>query len=156
MLRPATRRDLTVAAVFVGALLLFTLGVVRFGDVPGAQIVPFIPIWATFWGAADLLTAYLLLTQFSVNGIRAFIYLGSAYAFAGLLTIPYVAFFPGVFHDPTAAVAPQQVSVYLWLIFGTSSFRSSSAGIVCTIRAFASGFTTARAFISASKSPRCA
>src|SRR5581483_8161874 len=33
----------------------------------------------------------------------------------GLLTIPYVVYFPGVFHDPTAALAPQQVSVGLWL-----------------------------------------
>ncbi len=117
MLRRARKRDVASAAVFVAVLLTLTLAASRFGNVPGPVVAPFIPICATFWGAADLLTAFLLCTQFSVNGIRAFAYLGGAYAFSGLLTIPYVVYFPGLFHDPSLTPGASQVSVWLWLVW---------------------------------------
>lgn len=115
MVRPARKRDVAVAALFVAALFALTVVGARWGNRPGPAIPPFIPIAATFWGAADLLTAFLLFTQFSVNGIRAFAYLGGAYGYAGLLTIPYVAFFPGLFPDSTPSTS--QISVWLWLVW---------------------------------------
>jgi diguanylate cyclase (GGDEF)-like protein len=115
MLRRATNRDQVLAATFVVAFILLTLAASRFGRVQGPTVVPFISICATLWGAADLLTAFLLLTQFSVNGIRAFAYLGSAYAFSGVLTIPYIAFFPGLFFAMPQPAGMEQVSAYLWL-----------------------------------------
>jgi diguanylate cyclase (GGDEF)-like protein len=117
MLRRARKRDLASAAVFVAVLSALTVAASRFGDLPGPAVAPFIPICATFWGAADLLTAFLLFTQFSVNGIRAFVYLGGAYAFSGLLTIPYVAYFPGLFPDSPAGPSASQISVWLWLVW---------------------------------------
>jgi diguanylate cyclase (GGDEF)-like protein len=117
MLRRAGKRDLASAAVFVAALGALTVVASRIGNVPGPIVDPFIPITATFWGAADLLTAFLLFMQFSVNGIRAFVYLGGAYAFAGLLTIPYVVYFPGLFHDSTLGPEAAEISLYLWLVW---------------------------------------
>ncbi len=116
MLRRATRRDEFSAVVFVSILLVFTLAASRFGNVRGPEIAPFLPMCAMFWGAADFLTAFLLFTQFSVNGIRVFAYLGSAYAFSGLLTIPYVAYFPGLFRDQPPA-GTGQISGWLWLVW---------------------------------------
>ncbi len=115
MVRRARARDAAAAALFVAALLALTVAGAHWGNVPGPVIPPFIPIIATFWGAADLLTAFLLFTQFSVNGIRAFAYLGGAYAYVGLLTIPFVAFFPGLFPDGSPATS--QISVWLWLVW---------------------------------------
>jgi diguanylate cyclase (GGDEF)-like protein len=117
MLRRARKRDLASAAVFVAVLSALTVVASRLGNVQGPVVAPFIPICATLWGAADLLTAFLLFTQFAVNGIRAFVYLGGAYAFSGLLTIPYVAYFPGLFDDSSQAASAAQISVWLWLIW---------------------------------------
>ncbi len=113
--RRASRREILIATAFVAAFATLMVVAIRFGDVPGPHVTPFVPICATLWGAGDLLTAYLLLTQFSVNGLRAFAILGAAFAVPGLLTIPYVAFFPGLFFQPPVATGFQQVSAFLWL-----------------------------------------
>lgn len=117
MYRRAKRRDQIAAAAFVGLLFVFSLLVLRFGDVSAPKIVPFIPLCAVLWSAADLIAAYLLFMQFSVNGIRAFAYLGGAYAFVGLVTIPYVVYLPGVVFDSAPSIASQQVSLWLWLVW---------------------------------------
>ena len=114
MLRRATGRDQKVALAFVAVFVVFTIAASRFGDVHGPVVRPFVAIVATLWGGADLLTAFLLFTQFSVNGVRLFASLGAAYAFSGLLTIPYIAFFPGIFIATPVPVATEQVSVLLW------------------------------------------
>jgi len=115
MLRRATRRDQLAAALFVSVFVAFTFAASRFGTTPGPVVGPFVAICATLWGGAELLTAFLLFTQFSVNGVRAFAYIGAAYAVSGLLTIPYVAFFPGLFITSSLGLGPQQISAWLWL-----------------------------------------
>lgn len=80
---------------------------------PGPEIRPLIPITATIWLLADLLTAFLLLAQFYVNGIPLFGILSSAYALSGLLTLPYVAFFPGQFGTGVRSPSDQQISIVL-------------------------------------------
>jgi diguanylate cyclase (GGDEF)-like protein len=114
MLRQATKRDVAVAGLLVSVLCGATLASWHLGRVQWPTLLPFIPISATLWCTADLLTAFLLLTQFSVNGIRAFAFLGAAYAYTGLMTIPYVIFAPALFFaEPSVAMG--QMSTYLWL-----------------------------------------
>ncbi|HWT04891.1 MAG TPA: MASE4 domain-containing protein, partial [Xanthomonadales bacterium] len=117
MLHQATRRDQVVAAVVVAAFAVLTVATSRFGSVQGPVVKPFVPICATLWAGAELLTAYLLFTQFSINGVRAFAYLGAAYACSGVLTIPYVAFFPGLFFNPSPGTGAEQISAWLVLIW---------------------------------------
>ncbi len=114
---PATARTRMVAGVFVAVFLALTLLAARFGSVAGPELRPLLPISATLWGAAELLTAYLLLTQFAVNGVRAFLVLGSAYAITGLLTIPYLIYFPGLFGPAQVSLGDEQVSASLWLVW---------------------------------------
>ena len=114
MLRRATKSDQQIALAFVAVFVVFTVAASRFGDVHGPIVRPFVTIVATLWGGADLLTAFLLFTQFSVNGVRLFASLGAAYAFSGLLTIPYIAFFPGIFLATPVSIATEQISVLLW------------------------------------------
>jgi diguanylate cyclase (GGDEF)-like protein len=89
----------------------------RFGMHQGPVIRPFVPITATVWALADLLTAFLLAAQFFVNGSPLFGILASGFAFSGLLTIPYVAAFPGLFQTGELSVADQQISIVLWAIW---------------------------------------
>ena len=48
--------------------------------------------------------------------MRAFLFIAAAYAVTGLLTIPYLAWFPGVFlmHP---SLGNEQVSVWLWIVW---------------------------------------
>lgn len=114
---PSTRRTRITAMVFVAIFIGFTLGAARFGAVQGPIVFPVVSISASLWGAAELLTAYLLLAQFAVNGVRAFLVLGAAYAISGLLTIPYLAFFPGLFLPANMSAGTEQISVTLWALW---------------------------------------
>ena len=114
-LRRATRHEQTAAAFFIGLFALFTFVSSFYAGVQGPVVPTFIPIAATLWGGAELLTAYLLLTQFSVNGVRAFAYVGAAYGISGLLTIPYIVYFPGVFMSSAQGNGMDQVSIWFWL-----------------------------------------
>lgn len=104
-----------VSAIIVAALLLLvTLIAARFGDLQGPVIPAFVPICATTWIIADLLTALLLYTQYSVTGALGFLVIASAYTITGLLAIPYLFAFPGVF---TEHLEVGQVSVWCWTIW---------------------------------------
>jgi diguanylate cyclase (GGDEF)-like protein len=92
----------------------------RFGLHQGPIVRPLVPITATVWALADLLTAFLLAAQFFVNGSPLFGILASGFAFSGLLTIPYVAAFPGLFNTGDLSVGEQQISIYLWSIWHCS------------------------------------
>ena len=114
-LRRATQRETLAAGAFVAIFAAFTFASSRYSTIQGPVVAAFIPICATLWGGADLLTAFLLFTQFSVNGVRAFAYFGAAYALSGLLTIPYIAYYPRVFMPPAPGSGMEQVSIWFWL-----------------------------------------
>jgi diguanylate cyclase (GGDEF)-like protein len=86
-----------------------------FGRGQGPAIKPFIPIAGTVWLLADLLTAFLLLAQFYVNGRLSFAILSIGYGFSGLLTIPYLLAFPGLFANGPASLGDQQLSLVFWV-----------------------------------------
>jgi diguanylate cyclase (GGDEF)-like protein len=93
--RSASRRTRLVAGGFVLAMVGVGLVPSAFGDHPVRDVPAFIPAVGSLWATAELLTAYLLLSQFMVNGVRMFLALGTAYACTGLLTIPFLLSFPG-------------------------------------------------------------
>jgi diguanylate cyclase (GGDEF)-like protein len=74
-----------------------------------------LPVCATIWATAELLTAFLLFAQYVVVGRIAYGLLGGAYALSGLLTIPYVAEFPNVFTNPPYSLGQLQISAWLYL-----------------------------------------
>jgi diguanylate cyclase (GGDEF)-like protein len=108
-------------SVIVCALLVLAAAIAFIaGHGPGPEIKPLIPIAATIWSLADLLTAFLLVAQFYVNGSLVFGILASAYTLTGLLTWPYVAAFPGLFTTHALTLGDQQISVTLWTIWHLS------------------------------------
>jgi len=116
----AKRHQFTVALVVCVALAVCTLASVLFGRAQGPVIVPFVPIAATIWSIADLLTAFLLLAQFYVNGRLAFGILSLGYAFSGLLTVPYLLAFPGLFTTGTPTLGVQQLALLFWVTWHCS------------------------------------
>ena len=104
-------------AVTIAVLLVVVaLTAVIFGREQGPEVKPLVPLAAGIWSLADLLTAFLLLAQFYVNGRRFFGILAVAYGLTGLLTWPFVAAFPGLF-QAALTIGDGQTSIYLWSIW---------------------------------------
>jgi diguanylate cyclase (GGDEF)-like protein len=104
---------IVLALAFACASLVTAL----YGSEPGPKIGAFLPICATLWMTSDALTAALLASQFYVGGRISLLLLASGYAFCALLTIPYLAFFPGYFSDAGASGAAAQISMYLTAVW---------------------------------------
>ena len=103
------------AACTVCFLLLgFALLAVKVSTIQGPELKPMLPIVTTTWALADLMTAFLLLSQFYVNGTTFLTALGAAYALSGLLTCPYVLAFPNLFYTGHMSIPEQQISIWLW------------------------------------------
>lgn len=85
------------------------------GNVPGPHARAFLPICATIWAMAELLTAFFLCTQFYVAGKISYAFIAVGYASTGLLTVPYLWAFPGVVSP--LSLGALQVSVWLWVIW---------------------------------------
>ncbi|MGD1068077.1 MAG: GGDEF domain-containing protein [Vulcanimicrobiaceae bacterium] len=113
--RPASTRTRDTAFLFVIAMCIASFASTAFGE-RSAPMSTFIPVAAALWAAAELLTAYLLLSQFLVNGVRLLLTLGAGYTFTGLLAIPYVLNWPGALGVPGNADA-RQISFVLWVIW---------------------------------------
>ncbi len=75
----------------------------------------FLPVCATIWATAELLTAFLLFAQYVVAGRIAYGLLAAAYALPGLLTIPYLAAFPNIFTNPPYSSGELQISAWLYI-----------------------------------------
>jgi diguanylate cyclase (GGDEF)-like protein len=85
------------------------------GAQAGPKVTPFLAICATVWAFAELLTAFLLLSQFYVAGNLSLAFVAAGYLLSGLLTIPYLIFFPGVFTQGPLGHGDLQISAWLWL-----------------------------------------
>jgi diguanylate cyclase (GGDEF)-like protein len=75
-----------------------------------------LPVCATIWTTAELLTAFLLFAQYYVGGRLAYALLAAAYTASGLLTIPYLIKFPGVFANPPFVTGEIQISAWLYIL----------------------------------------
>lgn len=102
------------AIVIAATLIVLAALAAFFGQGPAPEIRSFIAIAATAWSLADVLTAFLLLAQFYVNGTVLFGYLAGAYAFSGLMTWAYLSVFPGVIRASSLAPGDQQIPIILW------------------------------------------
>ena len=105
-----------LAGCVVAALLI---AATWFGCVHGAAAAPkiavFLAICATVWAFAELLTAFLLLSQFYMAGNLSLAIVAAGYLVSALLTIPYLLFFPGVFGPAPVGHGDLQISIWLWI-----------------------------------------
>ena len=108
------------AIAICGALALSALLAVIFGLHQGPEIKPLLPITSSISSFADLLTAFLLIAQYYVNGRFSFAVLSAAYAVSGVLTWLYLLTFPGLFATHPLTGGDQDIFVYFWMLWHCS------------------------------------
>lgn len=111
----SNRRTLTFVAVIAVCLVGTTLVSHRYGALAWPEVKAFVPICATLWSFADILTAFFLLSQFVVTRKLAFVIIACGYATPAMLTVPYLYFFPGAFLSAPLTLGELQISVYAWV-----------------------------------------
>ncbi len=116
----ATTQQRNAAIALSGAVLISAAFAGYFGIGQGPVIKPLVPIAVTVWSLADLLTGFLLLAQFCVNGRLSFAVLAVAYAFSGILTWGYLLAFPDLFVTRPMTPGELDISVYLWVAWHCS------------------------------------
>ena len=109
MNQPADQQDVVLANLPAGqterriafAIALALLGtgaiVVPFGRVQLPRSDAWAPITDTFIFIADLLTWFLLISQFNILRTRSLLVLASGYLFAAVMNVPHLLTFPGAF-----------------------------------------------------------
>lgn len=111
---PAQRLIALLLAVFITLVALATMPYAR---TPGPVIAAFIPIGVTAVILLDLITALLFLLHYSRHGRASTLALGCAYLYTGLVVIPYILTFPGVFSPDGLLGAGSQSAAWLWLFW---------------------------------------
>jgi Membrane-associated sensor, integral membrane domain len=95
---PAGQAERRVA--FAIGLVLLGIGamVAPFGGVRLPRTDAWAPITDTFTFLADLITWFLLISQFNIVRSRALLVLASGYLFAAVMNVPHLLTFPGAFN----------------------------------------------------------
>lgn len=94
---PATRSQERLAAGIVLMLLAALVVTAPLARLPLAGTEPLMPAYAAAVLVVELLTAAMLLALFAVQRSRAVLVLAAGYLGSGLLVVPWVLSFPGVF-----------------------------------------------------------
>ncbi|BFH71461.1 hypothetical protein J27TS7_31870 [Paenibacillus dendritiformis] len=106
------------AALFVSiGVLAISLLISPYLDTPLPEVRPFLPVFIAWIVFGNLMTAYLLYVQFRATGYKPILLLAAAFWFAGLITIPYLLTFPGIFSDMGLLHAGPQTSIWFWVIW---------------------------------------
>jgi signal transduction histidine kinase len=94
-LMPSTPRQRKLAVIFVVAIVTVAVLVAPFATIHIGRIDSFVPVLQTVLSAADLLTATLLLAQYSVQPNRALLAVASGYLFSASFAFLQTLSFPG-------------------------------------------------------------
>lgn len=131
MLRNSTKRDIQKGmdllsistssgqkkfALAIACLsLIICFAVLPFSTYQLGEVKPFFPMFITWVFLGDLMTAYLLYNQFRVTGSKSILILSGTFLFTGLITIPQILTFPGVFSATGLLGAGNQTAVWFWV-----------------------------------------
>src|SRR5215510_9522701 len=96
-LSPSRAQRRLALAVMIALILAALITIGPLSTFQPRRIDAFVPTHATAVFVTDLITAVLLFAQFSIVRSRALVVLRSGYLFAGLVLIPWMLTFPGVF-----------------------------------------------------------
>jgi two-component system sensor histidine kinase UhpB len=123
---PPTARQRRLTSALCAATFLGFLAVVPFVTVPLPRVDGFIPFVQAVIAMSDLMTAALLLGQFTVARSRALLILANGYLFSGLTVIVQTLMFPGAFAPTGLLGANTQSAAWMYLFwhfgFGASVF----------------------------------
>lgn len=111
---PRARRLLYLSSCGVVAA---ALAVAFIGRTPGNPVASVVPAVTGGVIVADLMSAFILFSEFARSRIRWLPFLGAAYAASGLLAIPYLLTFPRVFSAHGLFGASDQTALELWMLW---------------------------------------
>ncbi|MDA9434990.1 PAS domain S-box protein [Bradyrhizobium sp. CCBAU 51627] len=114
---PAAQSDRTAALAIVAvSAILFAL-VVPFAGIPLIQVPAFVASYQSALAVNDIVTAVLLLSQFSILRSRALLLLSTGYLFAAAAAVTHALTFPGLFAPTGLLGAGSQTTVWLYMIW---------------------------------------
>lgn len=114
---PATRREKRVAfGIAVAALLLFAAAI-PFARVPLPRLPAFIPSYEAALFFIDLITAVLLLAEFTRLRSLGILALACGYFFDALMIVPHALTFPGAFSPSGLLGAKAQTTAWLYVFW---------------------------------------
>jgi PAS domain S-box-containing protein len=114
---PASARDCKVALVVVAVSTLLFAIAVPYAGTPLAPIPAFVASYQSALALSDLITAVLLLSQFSILRTWALLLLASGYFFTAAAAIVHGLTFPGLFAPTGLLGAGPQTTVWLYMIW---------------------------------------
>ncbi|MGJ5177142.1 PAS domain S-box protein [Bradyrhizobium oligotrophicum] len=113
----ATRRDQFVALIAVGVSALLFAAVAPFAKVQLPATPAFIASYQSALALNDLITAFLLFSQFVLLRSRALLWLASGYLFTAPAALLHTLVFPGLY-SPTGLIgAGPQSAVWIYMIW---------------------------------------
>jgi PAS domain S-box-containing protein len=112
---PATDRQRKIALGAIIAMAVIFAITLPFANVHLARIEAFVLATQSVMCAADLLTAALLFSQYSVYPQRAVLALASGYIFSGLFAFLEACAFPGVFAQTSLIYIGDEMNTPAWL-----------------------------------------
>ncbi len=111
---PRQRRAAAWTAIVLCGVALAAMPLAR---EPLQPITPFLPAYIAAILVLDLVTALLFLIQFAQTRARSTALLAGAYAYTGLIIVPHILTFPGVFSPTGLLGAGVQTAVWLWVFW---------------------------------------
>jgi signal transduction histidine kinase len=114
----ATQRRMALGIV----ILLFVVGVAvaPFADVPATHVDAFIPVLQAVACLIDLMTAGLLLSQYSIRPLRASLAIASGYLFSGLFAFAQTLAFPGAYSAMGLFGDGRNTAAWLFVLWQTA------------------------------------
>ncbi|MBT9512125.1 MAG: MASE4 domain-containing protein [Acidovorax sp.] len=113
----ADKRHRRLAGVAVLASFLIFLAIAPFARTALPQVSAFIPVYQTALVTNDLITAVLLLGQYSFLRSRALMVLGAGYLFCAFMAVAHGLSFPGLFAPSGALGAGPQTTAWLYFLW---------------------------------------
>src|SRR3954451_11632117 len=119
---PTARQNWSAAALVAVVLVVFE-ALVPIATRPAAELNSFFPTLDAIVLITDLITAVLLLTQFSISRSRSLLALAFAYLFTALIVVPHALTFAGAFSPTGLLGANRQTGSWLFIFwhFGFSA-----------------------------------
>jgi PAS domain S-box-containing protein len=114
---PATSRDRTLAIGVVATSVIFFATTLPFSKVQLPAIPAFVASYQSALAINDLITAILLLSQFSLLRSRALLSLASGYLFTAIAAIIHGLTFPNLFAASGLLNAGPQTTAWLYMVW---------------------------------------
>jgi PAS domain S-box-containing protein len=114
---PASRADRTAASIIVAVSAVLFAIAVPYAGIPLAPVPAFVAAYQSALAINDVITAVLLLSQFTILRSRGLLLLASGYLFTAAAAIVHALTFPGLFTPTGLFGAGPQTTVWLYMIW---------------------------------------